>query len=219
MNIKLDWRSDFLGICAYDDKIFPNHFHVELQMVTKSEDPRFQNVAFERMKILVTEIFGHSIFVGHENPNLEGLGKIYPEKLVILPEEAYDQVIGIALFCKANAVMEQAMICTNVRISSHFGDMVWYQYEQGEDIGPFALANLNRRKKNWLPWWHRPDLLTFDAKGKIQVTTWEDLDLGWEEAEETPTPEKPAEVIDIKKTRHQNFKAEVVNGGKKPNED
>ena len=60
MNIKLDWRSDFLGICAYDEKLYPNHFYVELQMLTQTEDARFQNVAFDRMKVLVTEIFAHS---------------------------------------------------------------------------------------------------------------------------------------------------------------
>jgi hypothetical protein len=218
MNVKLNWRSDFLAICAYTDKIFPNHFDVELQMVTKTENPRHQNVAFERMKVVVTELFAHGIFVGHENDNLSPLIDIYPEKIVLLPEEAYDQVIAIALFCKINAVMENAITCTSVRISSHFGDHVWYQYESGDAMGPFTVV-AKGRKKNKTPWWHRSDLMTFDADGDITVTGWDELGLAWEDAEEEEViefrPDRSADVIDMKKPRKTRFKAEVVDGGKK----
>ena len=225
MNIKLDWRSDFLGICAYDEKLYPNHFYVELQMLTQTEDARFQNVAFDRMKVLVTEIFAHSIFIGHENPNLETLIKIYPEKMAILPDEAYDQVIGMALFCKANAIMEGAIKCLSVRISSHFGDMVWYQFGSGEELGPFtaAVVKPRSRKKILHSWWNRPDLMTFDAIGDFTVTTWEELGLGWEDEADEEVIEvildQPAEVIDMKKGRRGKFQAEVVQGGKNTDED
>lgn len=221
MNVKLNWRSEFLGICAYGDKIFPNHFNVEVQMVTNTENPRHQNVAFERMKVIVTELFAHGIFVGHENERLAALSNIYPEKIVLLPEEAFDQVIAIALFCKINAVMENAMTCNSVRISSHFGDHVWYQYESGEAMGPFAVASKTKgRKKSKLPWWHRADLMTFDADGDITVTSWEELELAWEEDEDEEDtiefiPDKVADVIDMKKSKRSRFRAEVIDGGKK----
>jgi hypothetical protein len=219
MNVKLNWRSEFLAICAYNDKIFPNQFDVELQMVTHTENPRHQNVAFERMKVIVNELFAHGIFVGHENENLSALIDIYPEKIVLLPEEAYDQVIAIALFCKVNAVMENAITCTSVRISSHFGDHVWYQYDSGDAMGPFAVAKSKGKRKQHVPWWNRNDLMTFDADGEISVTTWDELELDWEEAAESEVfefkPEKTADVIDIKKSRKKNFRAEVIEGGKK----
>jgi hypothetical protein len=218
--VKLNWRGEFLAICAYSDKIFPNHFEVELHMVTHTENPRYQNVAFERMKVIVSELFAHGIFVGHENENLSSLIDIYPEKIVLLPEEAYDQVIAIALFCKVNAVMEKAISCTSVRISSHFGDRVWYQYDSGDAMGPFAATTKTRgKRKQNVPWWDRNDLMAFDADGDITMTTWEDLDLGWEETESEEViefkPDKSADVIDIKKSRKKQFRAEVIDGGKK----
>lgn len=226
MNVKLDWHSDFLGICAYDDKIFPNHFSVDLHMVTKSENARHQNIAFERMKVIVNELFAYSIFVSHNNPLMQKLTDIYPEKMVVLPEEAYDQVIGIALYCKINAALEDAITCNKVRISSKFGDQVWYEFETGDAMGPFAKGTkLKGRRKNRIPWWHRSDLMTFDAVGDITVTTWEDLELGWEETAETEEtyefiPDRAAEVIDIKKGRKSpKFNAEVFNGGKQTDED
>ena len=219
MNVKIDWRSDFLGICAYDDKILPNHFKVEMQMITRTENPRFQYVAFERMKFLVNDIFGNSIFIGHENPSLEFLGNRYPDKMVLLPEEAYDQVIGVALYCKANAVMEEAIHCQSVRISSYIGDSVWYQFEDGEDMGPYAVATPRRRsKRSSAPWWHRPDILTFDTTSKIEYSTWEDLLLGWEEDSDEPVEETVGEIIDMKKKK-KKFHGEVVNGGKPKDED
>jgi hypothetical protein len=232
MNIKLDWHSDFLGICAYEDKIYPNHFHVDLHLITKSEDAHYQNIAFERMKVIVNELFAHGIFVGHDNPNLEKLSQIYPEKMVLLPEEAYDQVIGLALFCKLNAVMEDVMSCIKIRISSKFGEDVWYEFEDGDEMGPFSKdVKLKGRRKNKTPWWRRNDLMTFDATGNLSVTTWEDLDLGWEpevhddhepEIEVELRPERSADVIDMrksKKIKKSKFNAEVVNGGKTTDDD
>jgi len=224
MNVKLNWRSDFLAICSYGDKICPNHFDVELHMVTNTENPRYQNVAFERMKVIVNELFAHGIFVGHENEHMVALSEIYPEKIVLLPEESYDQVIAIALFCKINAVMEKNITCTSIRISSHLGDHVWYQYDSGDPMGPFAMTTKSRsKKKTKTPWWHRSDLMTFDADGDITVTDWAELDMGWDEpAEEEMViefhPEKPAELIDMKKTKRTGFRAEVVDGGSKKDE-
>lgn len=226
MNVKLDWHSDFLGICAYDDKIFPNHFHVDLHMVTQTEDARHQNIAFDRMKVIVNELFAHSIFVSHTNPLMKKLSEIYPEKMVVLPEEAYDQVVGIALYCKINAVLEKVITCNRVRISSKFGEHVWYEFETGDAMGPFSQATkLKGRRKKVTPWWHRSDLMTFDAQGDITVTSWEDLELGWEDSGvKTETlmefvPDKAAEVIDIRKGRKTKFNVEVVNGGKNTDED
>jgi hypothetical protein len=227
MNLKLNWRGEFLAICAYTDKIFPNHFNVELDMLAHTDNPRHQNVAFDRMKVIVNDVFAHGIFVGHENPNLPALIDIYPEKIILLPEEAYDQVIAIALFCKINAVMEKAISCVSVRISSHFGDRVQYQYETGDPMGPFAVATKSKSKKpKFAPWWNRSDLMSFDADGDIQVTSWDDLDLGWEDSEpdeeaetdavpEEETQTKTTQVIDIKKTKKHKFHAKIVEGGKK----
>jgi hypothetical protein len=229
MNVRLDWHSDFLGICAYDDRIYPNHFKVDLHLVTKSENSRHQNIAFERMKVIVNELFAHSIFVGHGNPCLSKLMEIYPEKLVVLPEEAYDQIIGLALFCKLNAVMENVMACVKVRISSKFGEDVWYEYEQGDEMGPFAKGvKIKGKRRNRMPWWNRNDLMTFDATGDLKVSTWQDLDLDWSakdpetELELECQPDRPAEVIDMRsgrKARGKKFNAEVVNGGKNTDDD
>lgn len=213
MNVKLEWSSNFLGICTYEDKIYPNKFFVELKMVTTTDNPQHQNIAFERMKLIVTEVFAHSIFVSHESPILATLATIYPEKMVVLPEEAFDQVIALALYCKLNAVMENKIKCENIRISSEFGDNVWYQFKAGEELGPFsAVVKRTSRKKPATPWWHRSDVLTFDTDTKLETASWEDLDLSWEVNELA----NPGEIIDIKKKRpRRKFQAEVIDGGLK----
>ena len=117
--------------------------------------------------------------------------------------------------------MEKAISCTSVRISSHFGDHVWYQYDSGDAMGPFAVATKKNKSKRkvYVPWWNRNDLMTFDADGDISVTGWDELELGWEESDTEEViefkPERTAEVIDIKKTRKNKFHAEVIEGGKK----
>jgi hypothetical protein len=235
MNVKLDWNCDFLGICIFDDKIFPNHFFVELQMITNTESSKFQNVAFERMKCIITSMFNNSIFMSASNSNFESLINLFPGKMVLFPDEAFDQIVGLAIFCKINAVMENLLICSRIRISSTFGDNVWYEYAAGDELGPFALAKSSAKKKKYTPWWHKSNTLLFDVEDKEseeEYLTWDDLELNFvedsdEELEIEFVPEKQADVIDMNISRNKNkrknkstakFKVEVVEGGKKPDE-
>lgn len=215
MNVKLEWNSDFLGICAYNTQIYPNKFYLNLELVTATEDLNQQNIAFERLKLMVGEVFAYGLFINHDNPLVATLSKIHADKLVILPEVAFDQVIGIALYCKLNAIMESRMRCSQVRISSEFGDRVWYQYQTGEELGPFAVATpkATRGRKPTQPWWHRPDLFTFDTADAVQAWNWQDFDLGWE-AQDQPTT--PATIIDLARQRKtRKTQTEVLPGGRK----
>jgi len=234
MNVKLDWNCNFLGICVFDDKIFPNHFFVELQMVTNTESSKFQNIAFERMKFVITTLFNNSIFISANNTNFESLANLYPGKMVLFPDEAFDQIIGLAIFCKINAVMEDTLICNRVRISSTFGDNVWYDYTAGDALGPFALEKPTGKKKQFWPWWHKNDALLVDIDvndSEDEFLTWDDLGLNFvedtdEELDIEFIPEKLADIIEMKvpkpknkrKPKSNKFKVEVVDGGKSTNE-
>ena len=197
-------------------------------MVTNTDDNYHQNIAFERMRVIVEEVFNNGIFVDYENEMLDPLFDLYPEKLVLLPKDACDQVVGMALFHKINAVMEKKLICYGIRISSKFGDNVWYQFGVDDNAGVFNAVQekpKGRKKKTAFSadmWWNRSDLLTMDLTDCEDNSNaiWEDIGLGWECEDEEPEEEnaKNGDVIDLTRTI-KKFQGKVIKGGKKIKED
>lgn len=228
MNVTLEWSTTFLAIAVHNGMIFPNVYNVNLAFLTQTNDNREQNVAFERMKFMFREMFENGIFVSSTSPLLEPLFQLSPGKMVVLPEEAFDQIISMAILCKINAVMEGKIILEEVKLSSVAGDNVWYSFDIEDDMGMFAAVPTKNKKFNkGKPWWHRNDIMTFDAKGKFEIANWSDVGLTWEESAEehiefeldsegTTDTKSKTKVIDFtSKKLYTGFTPELVDGGKK----
>jgi hypothetical protein len=151
--------------------------------------------------------------------------------MVVLPDEAFDQIIAMAILCKINAVMEGKIILEEVKLSSIAGDNVWYGFDIEDDLGMFAAVPTKNKKFNkGKPWWHRNDIMTFDAKGKFDIADWAEVGLTWEESEEEMQINFEAEpelvegvndskvktkVIDFSaKKLYTGFTPELIDGGK-----
>jgi hypothetical protein len=99
--------------------------------------------------------------------------------VVALPEEPVDQIIGMMLYYKINAVMEGRMVLTGIDINSSMGSEVWYCHDEEDDPGPFVTQG----------WWHSnasaPIMAISDTEDrktvKVTSTGWHDLDLDWPE--------------------------------------
>lgn len=231
MNVTLEWSTTFLAIAAHEGAILPNVYNVNLAFVTQTNDNREQNVAFERMKFMFREMFSDGIFVSSSSPLLEPLFQLAPGKMVVLPDEAFDQIIAMAILCKINAVMEGKIVLEEVKLSSIAGDNVWYSFDIEDDLGMFAAVPTKNKKFNkGKPWWHRSDIMTFDAKGKFDIADWSEVGLTWEEPAEETEIEFEADaslvegVIDSKvktkvidfsaKKLYTGFTPELIDGGK-----
>ena len=103
-----------------------------------------------------------------------------------LPEEPVDQVVGIMLFYKLNAIMEGRMKITELVLSSEAGDSIEYFHNENEMTDLFPESG----------WWHEPTLCHSsveleDEEEKQNVVDlnaddeWRDQDLGWAQAEVT----------------------------------
>ena len=99
-----------------------------------------------------------------------------------MPEQPIDQIIGIALYSKLNAILEQRMFIHDVTIQSDLGDNVRYLHSDQESLGPLSQ----------LGWWQDASPAHSDFKspaGKKHVVrlnrtlTWQDLELEWSDVE------------------------------------
>lgn len=177
MNVRLHYSTNFFAGVYYEQRLFINSYAVNIELLTQTDAREAVNVAMDRLKCFLEVELANTVFIQDNQVDeiltMDDLGF----NLTTLPEEPLDQIIGLMLYCKLNAIMEDRMIVTSLDISSVVGDRVWYLHEEGESIGPFSAAG----------WWndsapnHCPDVISTDNVFKVNVGSWSERGLAWEE--------------------------------------
>jgi hypothetical protein len=96
-----------------------------------------------------------------------------------LPEEPVDQIVGMMLFYKLNAIMEGRIEITQLDLSSTLGEGVWYLHDEEDNPGPFSTKG----------WWDdsstQHDTIEVEpvADNVVMVvpTGWNEAELDWPE--------------------------------------
>lgn len=188
MNVNLrrdvDFYAAFYMPTLAQDSWQCNHYRVSMSLITNIDDFYEINIAMDRVQAMVESEFSDTIFVHDchltEIEKLQELGL----NLTTLPEEPLDQVIGIMLYCKFNAIMEQRMTILQLDVASHRGGTVWYQHWADDPVGPFAEPG----------WWNcssprHSDLLCGDqGVTRIDGSSWSSYQLNWPDSGESHTP-------------------------------
>ena len=175
MNVRLEYPTSFYASVYYKGQYFANKFNVILHLLTGSEDAEEQNIALDRIKYLISEQVEHSIFVHQREKALIKKLEAVGMQVIALPEDPVDQIIGMALFYKLNAIVEDRMAILQTRISSEVGENMTYLHCEDEMAGPFEDKG----------WWDFSDPHFGKVKhtGKVvELTkhiTWGDLGMGW----------------------------------------
>jgi hypothetical protein len=193
MNARLDYETGFLAAVYWQDRVLFNHYHLNIKLRTVSMDSHEHNIALDRIRYVVDNMMTNSVFV-HESDRtaikkLESAGIT----VVSLPEIPVDQIVGMMLFCKFTAVVEDRMEIGQLSLSSSLGDGIVYHQDASESVGPFEA----------LGWWRDPDPQAqkpVAANGKVvklqRTPTWQDLDLHWDEKDQ---PEENTTVVAFRK--------------------
>jgi hypothetical protein len=177
MNVRLKYDLHFNAGVYYRGNTILNNYSLRLWMITNTELPEDQNTAFERMKYFVYNHVDNTMFI--DRAEQEQCARFLQAGLSIttMPGDPVDQLIGIMLYHKLNAVMEQRMTIVETELSSAQGQAMTYLHSEGENtLGVEPPA-----------WWQNADLSHSDfalpGSEKIvsmQTTTaWRDLDLAW----------------------------------------
>jgi len=124
MSTRIEKDCSFHSAVHFNEKFYINSFKTTLSIMVESEDIREQNVAMDRLEYFFHEVLNNSLFI---DENLTELIKIYKNagiRVITLPEDPYDQMIGMVLLLKLNAIMEGKMHITDLNISSYLSDEV-----------------------------------------------------------------------------------------------
>jgi len=176
MNINLQWSTEFLGAIWFDNRLQLNSYSISLQLLTNSGSPAVTNVAIERIKAFILLELTNAVFISREHEGEADLLRTMGANVCELPEDPIDQIVGIMLYCKLNAVTEKQLLITKLDISSTLGDSIWYQHDSDDNIGPFADPG----------WWNRsscykedPDNDTENNVVKVESNGWASYGLEW----------------------------------------
>ena len=186
MNVRLQYDLDFLAGIYYDDQLQLNSYSISMSLLTKTMDAFNTNTAMNRLKAFLHGELANTVFVNQDAKERTEMLNIMGVNVTTLPEEPVDQIIGMMLYYKLNAIMEGRMTVTRLDLSSILGDSVWYQHDEEEDSpGPFRAEG----------WWHASTVqhdsilesVTADNVVRVIPNAWHELGLIWPEQETEPT--------------------------------
>jgi hypothetical protein len=156
-----------------------NRYTVSLNLLTKSKDSASTNIALDRAKAFVHGALESTVFINQANVERAEFMQMMGINVTTLPQEPVDQIVGMMLYYKLNAIMEDRMTVTGLDIASSLGDNVWYQHDEDDLSGPFGEDG----------WWYRASMqhesIERDPEPgnivKVMSTGWYELDLEWPE--------------------------------------
>lgn len=183
MNVRLRYNMPFTAGVYYSGEICMNHYTLVIRMTTNSTDATDHNVAFERIKYFVYNCLDSAVFIS--NQEQEQCQRLVNAgiKVVTMPGDPVDQLIGLMLYYKLNAIMEDRIIVDETEISSVLGEHMVYLHSDNEttDVGdpPAWWSNTN-------PCYN--DFVTVSADKVVSMhanSAWRDLELNWIDPEVT----------------------------------
>jgi hypothetical protein len=197
MNVRLRHDMHFVAGIYYDGRIRMNNYTLTLWMTTACTDPVDQNTAFERIKYFVYNKIDSTVFVNSAHDQQCQLLWSAGLKITTMPGEPVDQLIGIMLYYKLNAIMEGRMIIEETEITSALGENMTYLHCENEHTDIPAQPD----------WWQAADpihcdLALIDSDKVVtmpQASTWRELDLCWTVADTNTDTGNTVVFADFKK--------------------
>jgi hypothetical protein len=176
MNVRLQYDTVFTAGIFYGGQLMMNNYRLKLDIITISSEVDDHNIALDRMKFFIHNQLSHSVFIN--SADTDRCQKLISAgiKITNLPEEPVDQIIGIMLYCKLNAMVDDCLAVHQITISSELGDNIAYFHCDDESLGPLET-----------PGWYTNndtshcDLANFEIKvvDIQQRLSWKDLGLSW----------------------------------------
>jgi len=119
MNVRLKHDIQFTAGIYQDGKLIMNNYNLGLWMTTNSENSVDQSISFERIKYFIYTQIDNTIFI---NSNQKAQCTLFSKAgldITTLPSDPVDQIIGIMLYYKLNAITEDRMIIMETENPAH----------------------------------------------------------------------------------------------------
>ena len=181
MNVRLKYDFPFTAGIYHNGNFYMNNYTLRVLMATVSEDPDDQTTAFERLKYFIYTCMESTIFINADETEQCNRYVQAGLRITTMPGAPVDQLIGIMLYHKLNAVMENRMIVFETELSSAVGEYMVYLHSEEETTVGYVQPE----------WWDTADLThseiapanSDNVVAIPQATAWRELDLAWTDDE------------------------------------
>ena len=198
MSVRLQYDAEFPAGVYFGERLQLNTYTVSMCLLTSGKDPLRINIAMERLRAFIHSELEHVVFINRIHADQAEMLYALGVNICTLPEEPVDQIVGLMLYCKLNAIMEGQLVITDLDIKSKLGDEVWYQHNEEESLGPLEQDG----------WWHKNSIQkeTIDLDPapenvvKVHTDGWKEYGLEWPEE----TKERNAKVVFPKFKQNEN---------------
>jgi hypothetical protein len=167
----------FLSSIHFEGKFIVNLYELNASMLIETDDPREQNIAIERMNFFLSNTVEECIFV--QDTEIEAIEKYDNAgiRVSMVPEEPYDQILGLILLNKCNAIMENRIHVTDIIFGSKLSNLIKFELTSDMAINEYPGKH----------WWNDPSLsVQLKSKKKDKIVKlfddkldWADLELTW----------------------------------------
>lgn len=137
MIAKISREFVFESAVHFENKFMINFYNIDLQMEIHTEDAREQNIAIERVSYFINSYIENCIFVHNEDTKAIKKYEDAGIRVLTVPKEPYDQIIGLILLLKFNAIMENKVVITDIVIHSKLSSNIKF-YTQIEETEEFV---------------------------------------------------------------------------------
>jgi len=178
MNVRLEYDMHWRAGIWFENCLQINSYNVELSITTNTSNAEDHVISLNRLNHFVYNEMANTVYIQQDDKAQIQALTTAGIKVTTLPEEPIDQIIGIALYCKLNAILQEKMFVNGVTTQSDLGDQVRYLHHDLESLGPL----------NQEGWWqdsspiHSNFKTTASRKHVVKLNrtlSWQDLELEW----------------------------------------
>jgi hypothetical protein len=188
MNVHL--RQNFvLPAAVYSDgQLMVRNYSVDVEMITVSTNIDDLDTASKRIDWFMYSQLADAVFADQADAERNSILAMLGLNVVSIPGAPVEQMIGMMLSCKLNAIVEGRLEIIETSVSSDVSNGLWFVYRNNQTAGPFDEPG----------WWHEPTLavnnIVFEEADdnvvKVTVNPWLELDLAWSTDSDKKTPAK-----------------------------
>lgn len=161
----------------FNGKYMVNFYEMGASMTINTLDAPDQNTAVERITHFIGTVIEDCIFVCDKEKDAIDKYTKAGMRVCAIPEEPYDQIVGLILMNKCNAIMENRIVMTDIVFGSKLSNLIRFELSNETAEAEFSGDQ----------WWNLPTTCIVSKKKKEKIVNlfdhkcddWAELELTW----------------------------------------
>jgi len=177
INAEIEKDFTFLTSIHFEDKFFVNLYEMKAYMQILTENDIEQNIAIERLNYFLGEYIDSAVLVKESEEDAISKYRAAGLKICTTPEEPFDQIVGMILINKCNAIMEGRIVMSDITFGSKLSNLIKFNIDHETAAAEFAGKY----------WYNKPTLSLHNKTKKDKIVNlfeqndWKDVGLTWKE--------------------------------------